>query len=100
MDNYEFISRLRCPEELIGFFHRRFRQVEVNSAKWIADSQWLKQGEVVVNCMKEANRRFHEFGVATSPYFCPQVRMIRGDSLSGMGKKGQKSRAIVAGEIE
>src|SRR4051812_47806042 len=100
MDDDKSVSRLSYPEELIGFFDRSFWQIEVNSARWIADPQRFEQGEMVINCVKQAHRSFDEFVVTPGSNLCPQVGVIRRDSLSRVGEKCQKRRAIVPGEIE
>ena len=66
----------------------------------VVDAQWFQQGEMVIDGVQQAHRRFHELVVAPGANLRAEVWVIRGDPLSRLREQGQERRAVVAGEIE
>ncbi len=100
MQNHEFVAGLRSLQELLRFLHGGVRQIEPDGAGRVVNSQRLQQGEMVIDGVEKAHRRFHELVVAPGANLRAEVRVVRGDALSRLREQRQKGGAIVAGEIE
>ena len=90
MKNHEFVAGLRRLQELFCFLHRGVWQVEPDRAGRVVNPQRFQQGEMVIDRVQEAHRRFHELIVAAGPNLRAQVRVIRGDALSRPRKQRQE----------